>query len=238
MNAINDNRSTVAPDLTACLERVRSGDQLAARELVAHVRPMVTGIVRRHLPRRDAAEDLTQEVFMKMFARLDQYRGTAPFRGWLAQVTRRTCYDHLRAQRCRPELRYADLSEGEAAGLAASLTEENHRLPGEVLAARELLHHLLSRLKPEDRRIVILFNLEQKSIAEIAAITRWNTELIKMRVFRARRKLQQLLAKLPQWDRAGRRSAPSRPANRRSMRVRVRMGKLVVSPLVETKVAA
>jgi RNA polymerase sigma-70 factor (ECF subfamily) len=218
---------------------VRSGDQAAARELVAEVHPMVLGIVRRHLPRRDAAEDLTQEVFMKMFARLDQYRGTAPFRGWLAQVTRRTCYDHLRAQRCRPELRYADLSEGEAAGLTATLTEENHRAPGDVLASRELLHHLLNRLKADDRRVVILFNLEQKSIAEISTITRWNTELVKMRVFRARRKLQQLLAKLPHWDRAGRRCAKTRQRIRRQPgRVDARMGKIVESLPTEIKVAA
>lgn len=236
MNANNPERRQPLPDLTGCLERVRSGDQLAARELIEQVRPMVTRIVRMHLPRRDAEEDLAQEVFIKMFGRLDQYRGVAPFRSWLAQVTLRTCYDHLRAQRCRPELRYADLTEGEAAGLDATLREENHRIPGDALATRELLYQLLNRLTADDRRVVVLFNLEQKSIAEISMITRWNAELVKMRVFRARRKLQQLLMRLPHWDAAGHRSVkrPQRP--RRPARVRV--AQIVASPLVETKVAA
>src|SRR6185436_20294541 len=58
--------ASTMPDLADCLERVRRGDQRAARELVAAVRPMVGRIVRAHLPRRDAPEDLEQEVFMKM----------------------------------------------------------------------------------------------------------------------------------------------------------------------------
>lgn len=238
MNATSAFRLPPPPDLTACLERVRSGDQLAARELVAQVRPMVLRLVRLHLPRRDAAEDLEQEVLIKMFAKLGQYRGTAPFRAWLSQVTRRTCYDHLRAQRCRPELRYADLTENEVNGLHATLREEKHRVPGEALATRELLHHLLNRLTAEDRQVVVLFNLEQKSIAEIATITGWNTELVKMRVFRARRKLQRLLANLPHWDRAGRRVATTTRPPRRPARVRIRLGQIMVSPLTETKVAA
>ncbi len=238
MNATSVTRLPPPPDLTACLERVRTGDQLAARELVAQVRPMVLRLVRLHLPRRDAAEDLEQEVLIKMFARLGQYRGTAPFRAWLSQVTRRTCYDHLRAQRCRPELRYADLSENEVTCLQATLREEKHRVRGEALATRELLHHLLNRLTAEDRRVVVLFNLEQKSIAEIAAITGWNTELVKMRVFRARRKLQRLLTNLPHWDRSGRRVATTTRPPRRSARVRIHLGQIMATPLTETKVAA
>ena len=61
------------------LAQVRAGDQAAARALVERVRPVVLRIVRARKPRRLAEEDLTQEVFMKMFARLDQYAGEAPF---------------------------------------------------------------------------------------------------------------------------------------------------------------
>ena len=57
-------------DVAACLERVRRRDQQAARELVEHLYPLVVRIVRAHLPRRVAEEDLCQEVFLKMFSRL------------------------------------------------------------------------------------------------------------------------------------------------------------------------
>ena len=63
-------------DLVGCLARVRSRDQDAARRLVEHLYPMVIRIVRAHLPRRVAEEDLAQEVFLKMFTRLEQYQGS------------------------------------------------------------------------------------------------------------------------------------------------------------------
>ena len=66
-------------DLAGCLARVRQRDQAAARELVEHLHPLVVRIVRSHLPRRVAEEDLTQEIFLKMFTRLEQYQGAVPF---------------------------------------------------------------------------------------------------------------------------------------------------------------
>src|ERR1051326_7318866 len=135
--------SPAACEFTACLDRARTGDPQATRELVTRVEPMVYRIIRAHLPRRDAPEDIAQEVFMKMFTRLDQYRGTASFRRWLSQITLRTCFDHLRAQRCRPELRHADLSLEESEQLELRPVEENRRGSREIFATRELLQLLL-----------------------------------------------------------------------------------------------
>src|SRR6187431_2381629 len=106
-------------DLPSCLARVRAGDDEAARELVEHLYPKVIRIVRSHLPRRMAEEDLAQEVFLKMFVRLDQYeaRDGKPFDHWLARLAVRTCLDALRAERRRPEWRVSELSEGERAWL-------------------------------------------------------------------------------------------------------------------------
>ncbi len=77
--------------LAACLERVRQRDEEAARELVAHLYPLVIKIVRSHLPRRVAEEDLAQEIFLKVFANLDQYRGAVPFEHWVSRVAVSTC---------------------------------------------------------------------------------------------------------------------------------------------------
>ena len=107
-----------------------------------------------------------------------------------------TCIDHLRAQRRRPEFRWADLSENEAQVLDAVLTSENEVAANDALAARELVHKLLSQLKPEDQLVVRMLDLEQRSIAEIAAATGWNQSLVKVRAFRARRKLQKLFQEL------------------------------------------
>ena len=183
-------------DLVGCLERVRLNDQDAARELVAHLYPLVIRIARARLPRRVAEEDIAQDVFLKMFARLSQYQGTVPFTHWVSRIALTTCIDHLRQQQRRPEFRWADLSENEAEVLDAVLTNENDRSPDDALAARELVHKLLEQLKPEDRLVIQLLDLEQKTIAEIGKITGWNTSLIKVRAFRARRKLRKAFEEL------------------------------------------
>ena len=189
-------------DLVACLERVRASDQVAARELVEHLHPLVIRIVRAHLPRRVAEEDLAQEVFMKVFTRLGQYQGNVPFPHWVSRIAVTTCIDHLRAQKRRPEFRWADLSENEADVLDAVLTSENDVTAGDALAAHELVHKLLDQLKPEDRMVLQLLDLEQKTLAEVKDVTGWNITLIKVRAFRARRKLQKLFVDLKKKERA------------------------------------
>jgi len=183
-------------DLAGCLDRVRQRDQGAARELVDHLYPLVIRIVRSHLPRRVAEEDLAQDIFLKMFTRLEQYQGAVPFTHWVSRIAVTTCIDQLRAQKRRPEFRWADLSEKEAEVLDDVLSDTHAELPGDGLAARELLHKLLGQLKAEDRMVLQLLDLEQKSIAEISRLTGWGQSMIKVRAFRARRKLQKLFQEL------------------------------------------
>ena len=133
---------------------------------------------------------------MKMFTRLEQYQGAVPFSHWVSRIAVTTCIDHLRAQKRRPEFRWADLSEDEAAVLDAVLTSESDQAPDDALAARELVNKLLGQLNPADRLVLQLLDLEQKTVAEIRALTGWNSSLIKVRAFRARRKLQKLFKEL------------------------------------------
>src|SRR5262245_10907640 len=154
---LNSGQTCGSNDFAAELARVRGGDQGAARDLVRELYPRVVRIARAHLPRRVAEEDLTQEIFMKIFSRLDQYRGDAPFGHWVSRIAVTTCINHLRAQRCRPELRRADLSEREADVLDAVLADQSEKSPVESLAARELIETLLAQLKPEDRLVLVLF---------------------------------------------------------------------------------
>src|SRR5687768_6398934 len=98
-------------DLSACLAEVRQRNETAARALVDHLLPLVGKLVRAHLPQRDDPEDLMQEVFLKVFSRLEQFRGQVPFEHWVSRVAVSTCIDRLRAQQRRPLWRWSDLSE-------------------------------------------------------------------------------------------------------------------------------
>jgi len=194
MDAENFQGAMVTMDMPGLLARVAAGDQGAASALVDQVLPIVRRIVRARRPRRVAEEDLEQEVFMKMFARLGQYHGDAPFSHWVARIAVTTCLDHGRAWQRRPELRWADLAEWETEFLERVTDERGGERPGDALATRELVEKMLGRLKAEDRRVIVWFELERRSILEICAETGWSFEFTKMRLFRARRKLCRMVA--------------------------------------------
>ena len=180
------------------LTRVRSRDEAAAAELVAALKPLVTRIVLTHLPREASADDLMQEVFMKVFSKLDQYAGVVPFEHWTSRVALNTCRDHLRARQRSREIRVSDLCEEEAAMLDA-IAEENPSRPDsdhEGVAARDLAGKLLESLGPEDRIVVQMIDLEGRSAEEVRAVTGWSITGIRVRDFRARRKLRKTIEKL------------------------------------------
>ena len=183
-------------DLPGCLAQVRAGDQAASRDLVNHLYPLVIKIVRSHLPRRAAEEDLAQDIFIKMFNRMHQYHGAVPFPHWVSRIAVTTCIDQLRSQKRRPEFRMADFSEDEARFIENLADPAERPDPVDALAARELVGKLLATLSPKDRTILTLLDLERRSLAEIASMTGWNTTLIKVRAFRARKKLQKAFEEL------------------------------------------
>jgi RNA polymerase sigma-70 factor (ECF subfamily) len=151
--------------------------------------------VRAHRPRSEEIEDLTQEVFLKLFARLEQYRGVVPFEHWVSRVTISTCIDRLRAQRRRPVCAWSDLSEAEQRMVEALAAEEEMR-PEFEASGHELLERLLSVLSPAERVLMQMLELEERSIAEVRAATGWTAGVVRIRAFRARRKLRALYQKL------------------------------------------
>jgi RNA polymerase sigma-70 factor (ECF subfamily) len=171
------------------IERVRSSDQLAAKELVERLYPIVIRIIRNHLPRRELEDDLSQEIFLKIFAKLGQFRADMPFEHWVSRLSVNTCIDHLRKQRNRPEYRWSDFSEQQQ-GVLDNLSE-NASLPAETSAeeSREVLNRLMTVLKPDERVIVQWLYLEEKSVSEICDLTGWKPSKVKVAAFRARQKL-------------------------------------------------
>jgi RNA polymerase sigma-70 factor, ECF subfamily len=180
-------------DLERCLERARGGEDVACRLLVEHLYPLAAKVVRAHLPRGASEDDWLQEVFLRLFARLDQYRGEAPLEHWFARLAVNVCLDLLRQQRRRPELRWTDLSPKEAELLRASLATSSD---GDALTARELVAKLLDTLPAEDRVVITLLDLEQRSVADIARTLGRGESWVKVRAFRARQKLRDAVMRL------------------------------------------
>jgi RNA polymerase sigma-70 factor (ECF subfamily) len=182
---MDDIRFTVAD----CLAEVRSGDERAARALVEHLYPTVIRIVRRNLPRKASDEELAQDIFLKMFSNLDQYRGDVPLEHWVSRIATNHCLNSIRAQKSRPEWRMGDLSEEQRDALEAIGNPAEVPHPAHAIGARELVEMLLECLDPKDRLVIRLLEMEDRSTREISDVTGWPVPLVRLRAFRARRKL-------------------------------------------------
>lgn len=183
-------------DARDLVERALRHDDDAARELVRRLYPLVARLVRSHRPARAAEEDLCQMIFIKMFQKLPQFSGRVPLEHWVSRIAVNTCLNQIQAEKIRPELRHADLSEEQVAIIENLGATSNELAPDRSLFARDLVEHLLAGLKPAERLVIDLLYLQQRSVAEIKEITGWSAALVKVRAFRARQKLKGRLAAL------------------------------------------
>ena len=185
----------VPPPLGVCLEGVRRGERWAAEALVRQCEPQVRRLVRAHRPRAVPEDDLVQEVFLSVFTRLDRYqaREGIPFEHWLSRLTVNLCRDALRIERRR---RPATSLSREALQWIGSLVADPAPPADEVLGARAAVEALLSEVPPDDRLLLTLLSLEERSLEEVAALTGRNRAVLKVRAFRARRRLQETARRL------------------------------------------
>jgi RNA polymerase sigma factor (sigma-70 family) len=180
---------------SALVKAALQHDDEAARELVRQLYPLVVKLVRAYRPRRTAEEDLCQMIFIKVFQKLSQFSGNVPLEHWVSRVAVNTCLNQIESEKVRPELRHADLSEEEQA-VVENLAASNELAPDQRFASRQLVEHLLAALKPVERLAIDLLYLQGRSVEEIRKITGWSAALIKVRAFRARRKMKDQLAKI------------------------------------------
>lgn len=183
-------------DAGALVEAALRNDDEAARELVRRLYPLVAKLARAHRPRRTAEEDLCQMIFIKVFQKLSQFSGKVPLEHWVSRIAVNTCLNQIEAEKARPELRYADLSEEEQAVVENLAASSRELAPDERFASRQLVEHLLGLLKPVERLAIDLLYLQGRSVEEIRNITGWSVALIKVRAFRARQKMRDQLAKI------------------------------------------
>lgn len=175
-----------APSDADLVAATLGGDEEAFAELVRRHKRRVFGTAARFARDDHQVDDIAQEVFVRAFRHLGKFRGEAPFEHWLARITVSACYDFLRKERRIREQVSLDAHDFDArdtnidAALAAG-------------RARELVEFAMRKLSAEERLIVTLAELEERSMREIAALTGWSEANVKVRAFRARQNLKKIL---------------------------------------------
>jgi RNA polymerase sigma-70 factor (ECF subfamily) len=175
-------QDAVAPadrdDLAASL----AGDEFAYARLMARYQAAVARQMLRFSRDRVIVEELVQEVFVQAYLSLGKFRGSAPFEHWLRRIATHTGYAYWKRQ-ARERAR--------AEALAALPPPPPPEAPPSD--AGEYVQGLLARLPPADRLVLTLLYLEECDTAEIAARTGWSRTLVKVRAFRARKKLRLMM---------------------------------------------
>lgn len=181
-----DSASAGIPD-ERLVERSRAGDGAAFEELIRRHKRKVFGMAARIARDPLELEEIAQEVFVKAYEKLAGYRGDAPFEHWLARIVTNTCHDYLRVRKRRLVEVSVDLHEWT---LAAPM--DTHGAEPEELAA---LARAMERLRPDERLVLTLLELEGKSVRETAYIMEISEGNVKVRAHRARKTLKELVEK-------------------------------------------
>lgn len=191
------------------VRRAQANDKEAYEELIKRhqqrVFAVASGILRRH----EDIEDIAQQVFIKAYFSLKRFDGRAAFSTWLYRITLNECWDLLRKKKVRPLLYESDLSEEQAERIASSESTEGAGPDiRQRLETQQQVDLLLEGLDQRDKLMLVLKEVEGLSIEEIAEVLDLNANTVKVRLFRARRRVVKAAAERQEKERsleAGRR---------------------------------
>jgi RNA polymerase sigma-70 factor (ECF subfamily) len=178
------------------VRRAQAEDQEAYEELIRRHQHRVFAVAGGILRRREDVEDISQQVFVKAYFSLKRFDQRAAFSTWLYKITVNECWDLLRKKKVRPLVYESDLSEEQARQILAS--EAKGAIAPDIsekLEARQRVEQLLEGLDERDRLMLVLKEVEGFSIEEVAEVLDLNANTVKVRLFRARRRIVSLAAK-------------------------------------------
>lgn len=195
--AIIMGKQFLAAAETDLIRRCRSGDQAAFETLVKKHERRIFGLIHQIIRSSKDVEDIAQEVFIKLYFSLSQFRMDASFEAWIYRIAVNQCYDFLRKEKRHAQVYMSELSEEEAFHFE-SLESTTQPISVDVeksLETKQVAERLLALLHPRDRMLLVLKEVEQLSVEELADIFKTSPSAIKLRLFRARRQLQAVYEK-------------------------------------------
>ena len=194
----SDPNIAPADSTDALIERCLRGDQVAWDRIVRQHWRKVFNLAYKFVGRHDEAEDLTQDIFLKIFRALHTFDRRANFQTWLISISRNLCIDHYRSVRKERETMAREV---DAANLSPVSRERSPHGELEQIDLRQLIQQGLAELPPALKEAVELRDLRELSYQEIATQLRLPEGTVKSRINRGRlelaRQLRRLQARTP-----------------------------------------
>ncbi len=175
------------------VEAFRGGDERAFEEIVRRYQHQVANIIYLTLGNREEIEDLSQEVFIRVYKSLDRFEFDASLYSWIYRIAVNLCIDEIRRRKIRKAISLEFFTERRL--------EEERKSKEKVTAAdplfddekKQVVRDALQKLSPGHRAVLLLREYEDMSYAEIAKTLHISPQAVKSRIFRAREELRTLL---------------------------------------------
>jgi len=171
------------------ISKVLQGNHQAYAELVARYQNFVFTLTLRLIKNREEAEELAQDVFIKAYKYLADFRGESKFSTWLYTIVNKTCISFIRKKKLTvhslDDERVFAKADNQDLGFRADGVEQKSR--------HRMVTEAISRLKPDDAAIITLFYKHEQSLEEIAVVLGLEVNTTKVRLHRARARLKELM---------------------------------------------
>ena len=170
------------------IQSILDGNTQAFSVLLKRYQRPIHALIRQIVSNREDAEELTQDVFIKAFRKLDTFKGGSSLSTWLYRIAWNTAVSTTRKKR----LVYPEFDENQFANLPDETVEEVLQKENDELQLQRL-EKAIAFLKPDEKALITLYYTESKSLAEVALILNLSAENAKVKLHRTRKKIVLLL---------------------------------------------
>lgn len=169
------------------ISRVLNGEQQAYGELVERYKNYVFTLTLRFIKSREDAEEVAQDIFVKVYRSLADFKGTSKFSTWLYTVVYTTSITFLRKKKMEvhslDDEKTFELADSQDSGFRANLVEQKSKI--------SMVNKAINLLSPDDAQVITLFYKAEQNLEEIAKILGLETNTVKVRLHRARARLKE-----------------------------------------------
>lgn len=179
--------------------RATESDENAFGEIVRRFSPRVFRVAAGFFRQYSLIEEAAQEVFLKAFVQIGNFENRGSLEGWLTRIAVTTCLNLLRSNKRQTTLTFADLTGEETAWLEENIINSSiatYQSEENKLVAADLIGRLMRTLSSEEVLVLMLTDVEGESIRGVSEITGWSESNVKVKAFRARKRLRESLQKL------------------------------------------
>jgi len=181
------------PDDFQLIEAFRKGEEKAFEEIVRRYQRQVANIIYLTLGSREEVDDLSQEVFVRVFRSLERFQFDSSLYSWIYRIAVNLCIDEIRKKRIRKLIPLEFMTERKLE--REKRTKETTTGSDELLQKekKEVIREALAKLAPNQRAVILLREYQDLSYGEIAKTLRISPQAVKSRIFRARQELRDIL---------------------------------------------